>query len=310
MTTKTKAMENNATVVGIVKDNELIPEAQINLYNSVVDNIRAFSTSKSRKNNIGIVAINLSLLYVDEQYQGLRNHKRINKLVDNWDERKLAPITVVPHPEEYRFAVVDGQGRLMAAHKLKYKSLQALVLLDAPTDTNERLKFEATYFINQDEEIEHVKPLEKHPARVIIGDETALILEDLFKSYHITYTNSRRAREAGVLGSYPTTYEIVKRNGRKCLEFIFSIIKNAGWDEEPNGYATFVTESLKDIWSKFPCDRERIYNYLSEEFRKIDPSLFSSRARTCYPMRKDTRKICKLYLEDLLIKELGIKKIA
>ena len=58
MTTKTKAMENNATVVGIVKDNELIPEAQINLYNSVVDNIRAFSTSKSRKNNIGIVAIN------------------------------------------------------------------------------------------------------------------------------------------------------------------------------------------------------------------------------------------------------------
>lgn len=107
MTTKTKAMENNATVVGIVKDNELIPEAQINLYNSVVDNIRAFSTSKSRKNNIGIVAINLSLLYVDEQYQGLRNHKRINKLVDNWDERKLAPITVVPHPEEYRFAVVD-----------------------------------------------------------------------------------------------------------------------------------------------------------------------------------------------------------
>jgi hypothetical protein len=49
MTTKTKAMENNATVVGIVKDNELIPEAQINLYNSVVDNIRAFSTSKSRK---------------------------------------------------------------------------------------------------------------------------------------------------------------------------------------------------------------------------------------------------------------------
>ena len=299
-------------VVEMFGTNENVSEEQKKLFNMAMDNIKSFSTNKSRKKCIGIVAIDLSLLYVDPRYQGLRTHKRIKKLISNWDERKLSPIVVVPHQEEYRFAVVDGQGRLLAAKELGYETLQAIVLLDAPEDDMERLKFEAEVFIGQDDEIEKVKALEKHPARVIIGDDAALVLEKMFRLYNVTYTDTKGAREAGVLGSYPTTYTIASRHGESCLQFIFSIIHNAGWDTESNGYATFVTESLKDIWTSFqkPSDREKIHSYLSEMLREIDPSLFSSNARASYPMRRDTRRACTLYLEDLLFENLNMKKTA
>lgn len=299
-------------VVEIFTQNVTVTESQKKLFNIVMDNIRSFSTGKSKKKRIGIVAIDLSLLYVDQRYQGLRTHKKLKNLINNWDESKLAPIVVVPHPEECRFAVVDGQGRLLAAKALGYDALYAIVLLDAPEDPVERLKFEAIFFITQDEGTEDVKPLQKHPARVIIGDEAALALENMFNHYDISYTDTKGSREAGVLGSYPTTYDIAKRHGESCLEFIFSIIHNAGWDKEPNGYATFVIESLKSVWTSFqkPSDRNRIYEYLSKFLRGIDPTQFSSDARSAYPMRKDTRIICTLYLEDLLANNLGMKKIA
>ncbi len=291
-------------------ESKAISEEQRKLFNMAMENIKGYSTCKSKRQRIGIVAIDLSLLYVDERYQGLRKHKRIKKLIANWDERKLSPVVVVPHPEECRFAVVDGQGRLKAAKELGYETLQAIVLLDAPGDESERLKFEAEIFIGQDDEIEDVKALEKHPARVILGDKPALALEHMFVKYDITYTHGGSTRKAGVLGSYPTTYDIARVHGESCLEFIFSIIKNAGWNKEKNGYATFVTESLCNIWIQFLTNREEIHKFLSEELRNIDPTLFSSEAKVTYPMRRDTRVACRLYLEDMICKKLGLSKVA
>lgn len=289
-----------------------VSDEQKKLFNMAMDNVKSFSTNKSRKKSIGIVAIDLSLLFVDARYQGLRTHKHINRLINKWDERKLSPIIVVPHPEEFRFAVVDGQGRLLAATELGYETLQAIVLLDAPEDEYERLKFEAEIFIGQDDEIEKVKALEKHPARVIIGDEAAIALENMFTRYDITYTDSKGCRKAGVLGSYPTAYKMAKTHGEKCLDYIFSIIKNAGWDDETNGYATYITESLKNIWVTYQAtkDRETIHQYLSRYFRDIDPTIFASNAKSRYPMRKDMERVCTLYLEDIIHEQLGLERAA
>lgn len=301
--------QNNTLKIKAEKVSDVL-ESQKELFKSIMNNISSFSFGKS-SSNIGIAAVPLSLLFVDERYQGLRVHRKLNKLIKNWDEKKLGCIILVPHPEEYRFAVVDGQGRLLAATELGYESLPAIILLDAPqNDECERLKFEAEIFIGQDDETEDVKALEKHPARVIIGDEAATILQCMFEKYNIKYIDCKGNRDKSTLGSYPTTYEIAKKHGKSCLNFIFSVIKNAGWDKETNGYATFVTESLKNIWVTFQntYDREKIHSYLSEEFRQLDPTKFSSLARAKYLMRKDSRACCRLYIEDMVNEGLGLKK--
>ena len=279
-------------------------------FNDIVANIKPLMTvgkGKAQRTLTGSAVVPLSCCFIDPRYQGMRTHKRLNRLRSNWDERKLTPIILVPHPEEYRFAVVDGQGRCLVAPEKGMNRLNAIILMDAPDDLNERLKFEAEYFIGQDSEVENVKPLEKHLSRVIIGDEAATILDKLLNKYGIKFVSTKGNREESVLGSYTDTYSIAKVHGEKCLDFIFSIIENAGWNKEPNGYATFVMRALREIWIAHPKNRKKIHTFLSKELRKIDPALFSANSKTKYPKR-DHRVSCVLYVEDMVCDGLGIEK--
>lgn len=279
-------------------------------FNDIVANIKPLMSVGKGKNQrviTGSAVVPLSLCFVDSRYQGMRTHKHLNRLKNKWDERKLTPIILVPHPEEYRFAVVDGQGRCLVAPEKGMDRLNAIILMDAPEDLDERLKFEAEYFIGQDSEVENVKPLEKHLSRVIIGDSAAVSLDKLLNKYGIKFVATKGNREESVLGSYTDTYSIVKVHGEKCLDFIFSIIDNAGWNKETNGYATFVMRSLREVWIAHPNDRKEIHRYLSKELRQIDPALFSAEAKAKYPKR-DHRVSCVLYMEDLVCDGLGIEK--
>lgn len=279
-------------------------------FNDIVANIKPLMTvgkGKAQKTLTGSAVVPLSCCFVDSRYQGMRTHKRLNRLRSNWDERKLTPIILVPHPEEYRFAVVDGQGRCTVAPEKGMDRLNAIILMDVPEDLNERLKFEAEYFIGQDSEVENVKPLEKHLSRVIIGDEAATILDKLLNKYGIKFVSTKGNREESVLGSYTDTYSIAKVHGERCLDFIFSIIENAGWNKETNGYATFVMRALRETWIAHPTNRKKIHTFLSKELRKIDPALFSANSKTKYPKR-DHRISCVLYVEDMLCDGLGIEK--
>ena len=279
-------------------------------FNDIVSNIKPLMTVGKGKNQrviTGSAVVPLSRCFVDSRYQGMRTHKHLNRLRNKWDERKLTPIILVPHPEEYRFAVVDGQGRCLVAPEKGMDRLNAIILMDAPEDLDERLKFEAEYFIGQDSEVENVKPLEKHLSRVIIGDVAAVSLDKLLNKYGIKFVATKGNREESVLGSYTDTYSIVKVHGEKCLDFIFSIIDNAGWNKETNGYATFVMRALREVWIAHPNDRKEIHRYLSKELRQIDPALFSAEAKAKYPKR-DHRVSCVLYVEDLVCDGLGIEK--
>lgn len=283
---------------------------RIEQFNDIVANIKPLMTVGKGKNQraiTGSAVVPLSCCFVDSRYQGMRTHKHLNRLKNKWDERKLTPIILVPHPEEYRFAVVDGQGRCLVAPEKGMDRLNAIILMDAPEDLDERLKFEAEYFIGQDSEVENVKPLEKHLSRVIIGDVAAVSLDKLLNKYGIKFVATKGNREESVLGSYTDTYSIVKVHGEKCLDFIFSIIDNAGWNKETNGYATFVMRALREVWIAHPSDRKEIHRYLSKELRQIDPALFSAEAKSKYPKR-DHRVSCVLYVEDLVCDGLGIEK--
>lgn len=283
---------------------------RIEQFNDIVANIKLLMIVGKGKNQrviTGSAVVPLSLCFVDARYQGMRTHKHLNRLKNKWDERKLTPIILVPHPEEYIFAVVDGQGRCLVAPEKGMDRLNAIILMDAPEDLDERLKFEAEYFIGQDSEVENVKPLEKHLSRVIIGDSAAVSLDKLLNKYGIKFVATKGNREESVLGSYTDTYSIVKVHGEKCLDFIFSIIDNAGWNKETNGYATFVMRALREVWIAHPNDRKEIHRYLSKELRQIDPALFSAEAKAKYPKR-DHRVSCVLYVEDLVCDGLGIEK--
>lgn len=293
------------------KELELLkPEISIEqkqLYNMFKENMTPLEFDAEGKWLVAQGRVPLSLCFVDMRYQGYRAHKQIAKLEHKWDVRKLTPIVLVDHPEEFRFAVVDGQGRTIVAPKKGLNSLNAIVLMQAPVEAEERLRFEADYFRYQNDGTESMKPVESHLANVICGDEAALALNQAFNKYGLSFVEERGQRSESVVGSYSDFYRMSKSYGEKCLDFILSIIENAGWNHETNGYSRAVTSSLKNIWVAHPDDRKEIHTFLSDVLRQMDPGLFGAKARATYPQREQLTAAI-LYTEDVVCNGLKIQR--
>lgn len=296
----------------VSKENEelMLAKQRKQQFDDIIANAKPMLTDGIGVNSHWITAlanvpIDGDLCYVDERYQGNRLHKRIKNLENNFDKRKLTPIILVPHYDEHRFAIVDGQGRFIVCPKKGMTHLFAIILCDAPEDPIERLKFEAEHFIGQDTEVENVKPLEKHLARVILEDPAAVAIESACNKYNVKFSEQKGNRAESYLGSYPDTYAIAQTHGEDCLNFIFSIIKNAGWNHETNGYATFVMRALKTMYAEHPSERKIIHRFLSSELREINPSRYKADSVLRYPKR-DARMACTLYTEDLVCDKLHI----
>ena len=295
-------MKEIKTVVASTK------EERKNLFNSIMENIKPLEVDENGKAITASARIPLSLLFLDERYQ--RNHKEsgVKKLYKNWDVRKLAPILVAPHFDEFVFSLIDGNNRTSVMEMLDISSATATIMMQTPTDDKERLKFECEIFADQDSESEKVKLVEKHNSNVIRGDKAATIIQKLVEEYNVAFVETKGNRDSAILGSYAETYSIAKtENGDKILEFIFSIIQNAGWHDEANGYATYIFRALKSAWLAHSDERETIHEYLSEELRQYDPELFGASARAKYPKR-DYRSACVLYTEDLICDGLNIQR--
>lgn len=288
-----------------------ITEAQKILFESTYNNMKECGRKGNGKYTCSIP---VELLKVDSAYQRISTStpSRLKKLSNHWTEDKLLPIVVVPHPEEYSYYIIDGYHRFIVSTTMlqaKYRALDAIVLSRVPKGVKERQKFEAELFIGQGTDVERITPIQMHNARLLIRDVPALDLEKMLRKYKVSYVSTPGQREGAILGSYTTAYEISKSNGKDCLEFIFSIINNAGWRTEANGYSKTIMKCLKDVWCAYqhPELHSQMHEYYSTKLRCIDPCLLVAKSRSKYPERNEKQTVA-LFLADMLVDELGFEK--
>lgn len=278
------------------------------LFNNVLNNAHTYGYDAEGNPVVASCQIPLSLCYVDERYQGLRQHKKLGKLVANWDIAKCEPITIVPHPETYEFAIIDGKGRYNAATILNLKELPATILKKAPIDPEERLKWEAKFFISQNDETEQLKDVEKHLARVLNGDRAALIIERICEKYGIEKMSATGKHIVSALGSYKATYNIAKAvNGEDVLNFGCSIVCNAKWDGRQNGFNEYLLSAFKNIYNAHPENIKRIHEYLSTALTEYDYRSFRHMCIANYPKRSVLAAMT-LTIENMVCDTLNIPK--
>ena len=265
---------------------------------------------------LAIINIPTNMLEIDPRYQtDYRTERSLSYLTSNWDERKLLPITVVPHWEEGKFYVVDGYGRWIASQivardsgtKELYKDLQALVLLQAPTDPVERLKYEAELYAFQGDTIAKVTPIQKHGAMLVMHNQAAEKLEQLKAEYGFEYVAEKGNREAAVLGSYSDVFNLCKIDNGKCADYVFDIINRIAFDRMTNGYSSYVIRAFRDMYKLYANNRNDVKNMLIHELRGKTPLQFKSNAVTRYPVL-DVKTACSLYTEDMVVDILGLKQ--
>lgn len=281
-----------------------VSREQRTLFNSIMSNMARGGEVR------GTASIPLSLLFVDPRYQGKRKHKKLEELIANWDECKLGNITVVPHKETANFAVVDGQGRLLAATRKGLTELWSTVLLNIPEDPEWRLKYEAAFFIAQDNECENLRLIEKHDALVLNGDKSALIIQKLCDNYEIILSSVGPRKKPHEVGSYTCLYRIAKtEKGEEALNYIFDIIHEAQWDKVSDGISVWVVNALYKVWRVHPDKRDEIKEKLPHYMNTLAPIVFKSNAVTSHPTYSVVAATA-MYMVDLLDRSKAISMVA
>ena len=258
-----------------------------------------------------ILRIPVDLLMIDERYQTpVRTERNMSYLINNWDEHKLLPLTVVPHDEEGVFAIVDGYGRLQASQKVdpvKYNELECLVLLDAPKNPKERQKFEAEQYAFQNVNVARLKAIHRHGALQVMNNQQAMDLDKLRMKYGFDYAANKGNRDSNVLGSYQDCLRILKTQGYECLDWVMTICQKTGFDRQANGYGRGIVRSMRDMWVMYSDSRDKIAKLFIKELRGKTPLVLNAEAKAKYPILY-VETALSMYLEDLITEELGLEQ--
>ena len=68
--------------------------------------------------------------------------------------------------------------------KKKYKDLKVQMILNAPTNPEERLRFEAELYAFQNQQVKDLTAIQKHGAIIVLHDTATEILENMKKKLH------------------------------------------------------------------------------------------------------------------------------
>lgn len=260
---------------------------------------------------VAIVEIPVEILEIDTRYQTeARTERDLRYLTNGWDENKLLPLIGVPHWEEGKVYLVDGYGRWIASqivNKEKYEYLTVLLILNAPSNKQKRLEFEAEMYAYQNKQVAKMTAIQKHGAMLVLRDNATEILEKMKEKYGFEYTSVKGNREASVLGSYTETLRLCNLDNGKAAEYVFDICEGAGFDRKSNGYATYVMRGFRDIYKLYTDNRKDTKEFLIKELRKITPMTLKANAVVKYPML-EFKTAVSLYLEDMVVDNLGLEQ--
>ena len=270
------------------------------------------AASRSMGMTVVILKIPVRLFAIDPRYQtSNRTERDLNYLIRNWDERKLLPLIGVPHDEEGLMYIVDGFGRYKASQYIdpeRYESLDVMVILNAPKDPAERLRFEAEQYAYQNRDVAKMRPIQKHGGMEILDDPAVKALDEMKEKYGFKFATTTGQRGEAVLGSYAKTLDIIRMRGRGCINWIFEVCREAGFGRKANGYSSYVMVALRDMWTLYEDDRDEIRRFLGQELRKMEPITLKANAVSTYPLLS-VNLATSQYVEDMVTASLAVNHV-
>jgi hypothetical protein len=260
------------------------------LFNTIMNNLLV-SGSKH------LAVIPRELLSVDPAYQRLEagRSKKIAKLHKEFDHTLMDPLLVVPHPEEGTFSIVDGNGRCCASEGI-LDALECVVITTAPTDPEERRKYEASIFVRQSNCTEKVSKMQQHKAGLVLNDPVCTAIQKVIDEYNLTISNYKGNQSAGAIGSYDLAYNISRSSGYIGLEAIVGTCYRAGYTMEINGLSKYVLHALYTIYTYYGS--VGLFK-LVPIMRETEPSTLRAKGLAAYPERPGMS--LALYMQDYLV---------
>jgi len=175
--------------------------------------------------------INKNIINIEAKYQRDIAPSKIKKIARNWSWIACSALTVAMRMDGTYWAV-DGQHRLIAA--MKRSDIQKLPCIVFPV---EYIKEEAQGFIDINIGRKPVSSVESFYAAIIAGDEVAIYVDNILRSYGISVKKS--------------TMKVPK-----TLKCVHCLMQYAQWDKES---FEAVIETINDL-----CENTNIVQILIE----------------------------------------------
>lgn len=264
-------------------------------------------SNKQMVGNKSHAYIPLKLCAADPSYQRTENisWSKVTRLANNWDNHLMDEITVVPHPDENLFYVIDGWHRVLASNMIGNDSICAEIITDLSTDPKTRQKQEAEIFSKQNAFVDKLSAKDLHKAGIVAENKIDLQLNDLIKKYGFTISSKRSGKgNPNEIMSIASIVRMFKYdNGYNLIDNTFYVIVASGWNHEKGGITKNMFSTIRMMFALHPKFEADIRKSLVEILRPMSIKDAVAFATVEYPRRSESTRL-GIWLEDRLVEKI------
>lgn len=231
--------------------------------------------------------IPLESIRIDHEMYQRPLQKHVRKIAKDWNEDKCDPLMVNYRSDGY-FYVIDGQHRTEAAIMRGIESLVCVVFVGLS------IKEEADIFTEQNEGTKKLTPFDTFKANICRGESIDTQIKEVCDKYGIKVVKQNTIK---TLKSVTTAREIVRLHGKENLDWIFDLMKDAGWDAYKETYSDGFMASINNIKVSCGENLKDIRAKLLDLFKDSTPKEIKALANVEYPYVGRVTALHRLFVD-------------
>ncbi len=242
---------------------------------------------KEAKKIIALVPV--SLIKVDHEAYQREEKRHVIKMSKEWDDSQCTLLLVNYRSAEGWFYAIDGQHWTVAAQILGIEYLACEIFIDLSVEE------EAKRFLYYNTGTKSLSPFDTFKANICWGEPNDTAIKKVCDGYGIAIID--RKNKQRTLKSVTVARNIYRTGGTAALNWIFSLIEKAHWEDFKESYSADVLMGLNSVYLKYIDNLALMQKNLLEFMKKSTPAEIIGIANTEYPTQGHQTRVRLIFEE-------------
>lgn len=236
-----------------------------------------------------IALVPVSLLKVDHKSYQREEKKHVIKMSKEWDDTQCTLLLVNYRSKEGWFYVIDGQHRTVAATILGIEYLPCEIFIDLT------LEEEAKRFLYYNTGTKSLNPFDTFKANICWGEPNDTAIKSVCDKYGVEVIDRKNSTKS--LKSVSVARMIYKNGGTSALNWIFSLIEAAHWEDFKESYSADILIGFNAVYQKNSDNLIKARKNLLNFMKNSNPTEIAGFANMEYPTLGHSTRV-RLIIED------------